>query len=163
MEPPESVLTSPLVDFFFNFGDFFPLPTEPLLASLDFNSGVFGLDVLDGLACLILFLDLMVSVFNDIGLGRPCNFKNNPQALHNTWPVSSLLQSGVVCVLQLRHTGLVMFVLVVVVPLFTCVVVLALGCTGLASIGVGIGSCCWISLILISSILSWYIQISTKM
>lgn len=43
-----------------------------------------------------------------------------------------------------------MFVLVVVVPLFTCVVVFALGCTGLASIGVGTGICCWISFILLS-------------
>lgn len=84
MELAESVLISPLVDFFFNFGDFFPLLTGTLLESLDFNSGVLGLDVLDGLACLILFLDLIVSVFNEIGLGRPCNFKNNPHALHNT-------------------------------------------------------------------------------
>lgn len=126
---------------FFDFGDFFPD-----LESLDFNSGVLGLeDLLEPgpvafpFCCLILFLDLIVSVFNEIGLGRPCNFKNNPQALHKTWPVSSLLQSGVVWVLQFRQIGLVMLVLVVVVPLLTCVVVLALGCTGFCESGPSCG------------------------
>lgn len=80
----DSVLASSFIDFFFNFGDFLPLPIDAPLESFDFNSGVFGPEVFEGLACLILFLDLIVSVFNEIGLGRPCNFKNNPQALHNT-------------------------------------------------------------------------------
>lgn len=76
----------------------------------------------------------MVSVFKLMGRGRPWSFKNKPQALHKTWPVSSRLQSGVVCVLQFLHTGLAILVLVVVVPLLMWVVVLALGCTGLLAV-----------------------------
>lgn len=81
---------------FLSFGDFLPD-----LESFDFNSGVFD-DVapLEEFApaapCFTLFLDFIVSVFKLIGLGRPCNLRNNPQALHNTWPVSSLLHKGVV-------------------------------------------------------------------
>ena len=91
-------------DFFFSFGDFLPD-----LPSFDFNSGVLAPeDLLDWELlpfCLTLFLDLIVSVFKLIGLGRPCNFKNNPQALHNTWPVSSLRHKGVVWVWQFPQTG----------------------------------------------------------
>ena len=53
----------------------------------------------------ILFLDLMTSVFRDIGLGFPCSFKNKPHALQRTCPASSLLQRGVFEVLQLLQTG----------------------------------------------------------
>lgn len=58
----------------------------------------------------------MTSVFNEIGLGRPCNLRNSPQALQSTCPVSSLLQSGVVEVLQFLQIGVDMFVLLVVDP-----------------------------------------------
>lgn len=52
------------------------VPVEPmdetlLVLSLDLSSGVFGLEDLAELGCLILFLDLMVSVFNEIGLALP--------------------------------------------------------------------------------------------
>lgn len=60
-----------------------------------------------------------MSVFKLMGLGLPCSFKNKPHALHKTWPVSSLRHSGVVCVLQLRQTGEVIFDFVVVIPLAT--------------------------------------------
>lgn len=70
---------------------------------MDSNLGVLGAEDLAELPddCLTRFLDLMVSVFKEMGLGLPCNFKNKPQALHKTWPVSSLLHKGVVWVLQL--------------------------------------------------------------
>lgn len=113
--------------FLADFGSLFPS-----FASFSLSSGVFG-PSLAKLGCLIRFLSLMVSVFKLMGRGRPCNFKNKPQALQRTWPVSSRRQSGVVCVLQLRHTGDEMLLFVVVVPLLICVVVLALGCTGFAS------------------------------
>lgn len=128
------------LDFFLaavdDLGDFLPVGAEfdeiigTDLESLDFNSGVLGPEFFELWGCLIRFLDLMVSVFKLMGRGRPWSFKNNPQALHNTWPVSSRLHKGVVCVLQFLHTGLVILVLVVVVPLLIWVVVLALGCTG---------------------------------
>ena len=125
---------------FLGLGDFLPLPFKlGNLLSLDLSSGVLGPDDFAELGCFIRFRDLMVSVFNEMGRGRPCNLRNNPQALHKTWPVSSLLQSGVVWVLQFRHTGVDMFVLDVVVPLFMWVVDLALGCTGLVG-GTGAGS-----------------------
>jgi hypothetical protein len=79
-----------------------------------------------------LFLDLITSVFSEIGLGRPWSFRNSPQALHNTCPDSSLLHSGVVEVLQFLHTGAEILVLEVVAPFaLTRVVVLAFGCGGL--------------------------------
>lgn len=108
--------------FFFGLGLFF-------LESFDLSSGVFGVEgVLGPVACdLILLRLLIVSVLRDIGRGRPWSLRKRPQALHRTWPVSSRRQRGVVCVLQLRHTGDVMFVLVVVIPLDIWVVVLALG------------------------------------
>ena len=99
-----------------------PFSTFEPLTSLAFNSGVFGDDLL---LCLTLFLDLMTSLFKEMGLGRPCSFKNNPQALHKTWPVSSLLHNGVVWVLQFLHVGVDMFCFVVVEP-FDCVVVVVL-------------------------------------
>ena len=48
---------------------------------------------------------LMTSVLSEIGRGRPCSFKNNPQALHSTAPDSSRRQSGVVLVVQFWQTG----------------------------------------------------------
>lgn len=99
-----------------------PFSTFEPLTSFAFNSGVFGDDLL---LCLTLFLDLMTSLFKEIGLGRPCSFKNKPQALHKTWPVSSLLHNGVVWVLQFLHVGVDMFCFVVVEP-FDCVVVVVL-------------------------------------
>lgn len=86
--------------------------------SFAFNSGVLG----DDLLCFTLFLDLITSLFKEIGLGRPCSFRNKPHALHRTCPVSSLLHKGVFCVLQFLHVGVVIFCLVVVAP-FDCVVV----------------------------------------
>lgn len=135
---------SPLISFFdlCALGDFFPLGTPGVDACgtlaadngvvlyLLFNSGVLGPEDFAEFGCLILFLSFIVSVLRLIGLGRPWSLRNNPQALHNTWPVSSLLQSGVVWVLQLRHTGLVMLDLAVVVPLVIWAVAFAFGCTG---------------------------------
>lgn len=107
---------------------------ESALASdLASSLGVFGLD-LEPLAdpfegeCFALFLDFITSVFKEIGLGRPCSFRNRPQALHSTWPVSSRLHSGVVDVLQFLHIGVVILVFEVVEPLEEVKeVVLALG------------------------------------
>jgi hypothetical protein len=48
---------------------------------------------------------LMTSVLSEIGRGRPCSFKNSPQALHSTAPDSSRRQSGVVLVVQFWQTG----------------------------------------------------------
>lgn len=48
-------------------------------------------------------LFLITSVFKESGLTTPCNFKNNPHALHNGLPCGSLLHNGVVFVWQLVH------------------------------------------------------------
>ena len=48
---------------------------------------------------------LMTSVLREMGRGRPCSFRNRPQALHRTEPDSSRRQSGVVLVVQFWHTG----------------------------------------------------------
>jgi hypothetical protein len=45
-----------------------------------------------------LFRDFIISVFSEMGLGRPWSFKKRPHALHKIWPDSSLRQSGVVLV-----------------------------------------------------------------
>lgn len=119
--------------FFLLFGDFFDFPSR------DLSSGVFGLVPAfdDGLlVCLILFLDFIVSVFKEMGLGRPCNLRKRPQALHNTSPVSSRRHKGVVCVLQFLHTGLEILVLLVVVPLLVYEVVFAFGWIGSDDVGV---------------------------
>lgn len=107
--------------FFLGLGLFF--------LSFDLSSGVFGEDgVVGPLAWdLILLRLLMVSVLREIGRGRPWSLRKRPHALQRTCPVSSRRQSGVVCVLQLRHTGDVIFVLVVVIPFEIWVVVLAFG------------------------------------
>lgn len=47
-----------------------------------------------------LLRDFIISVFSEMGLGRPWSFKNRPHALHKIWPDSSLRQSGVVLVWQ---------------------------------------------------------------
>lgn len=132
---------SPLFSFLArgSLGDFLPpigvaiLGTDVALLSFSLSSGVFGPDDLARLGCLMRLRSFIVSVFKLMGRGRPCNLRNNPHALQSTCPVSSRRHNGVVCVLQLRHTGDVMLVLVVVVPLVMWVVVLAFGCTGLAA------------------------------
>ena len=43
-------------------------------------------------------LFLMTSVFKLKGRTTPCNFKNNPHALHKGWPCGFLLHKGVVLV-----------------------------------------------------------------
>ena len=48
---------------------------------------------------------LITSVFRLIGLGRPCSFRNRPQALHSTEPTSSRLHRGVVEVPQFPQIG----------------------------------------------------------
>lgn len=48
---------------------------------------------------------LMTSVLSEIGRGRPCSFRNRPQALQSTAPVSSRRHSGVVLVVQFWQTG----------------------------------------------------------
>lgn len=48
---------------------------------------------------------LMTSVLSEIGRGRPCSFKNKPQALQSTAPDSSRRHSGVVLVVQFWQTG----------------------------------------------------------
>lgn len=105
-----------------------PVPfrdTTEAAPSFAFSSGVFGDDLL---LFFTLFLDLMTSLFREMGLGRPWSFKNNPHALQSTCPVSSLLHKGVVCVLQFLHVGVDRFCFVVVAPLdWVVVVVLALG------------------------------------
>lgn len=60
------------------------------------------------LKCLIRFRGLITSVLRAMGLGLLWSFRNNPQALHKTWPPSSLLHSGVVLVLQLLQIGALM-------------------------------------------------------
>ena len=50
---------------------------------------------------------LITSVLREIGLGRPCSFRNKPQALQRTAPNSSRRQSGVVDVPQFWHVGCV--------------------------------------------------------
>lgn len=60
---------------------------------------------MSGRIVLTRFRLLITSVFNDIGRGRPCSFKNRPQALHRTDPVSSRRHSGVVEVPQFWQVG----------------------------------------------------------
>lgn len=48
---------------------------------------------------------LMTSVLRLMGRGRPCSFKNSPQALQSTEPDSSRRHSGVVLVVQFWQTG----------------------------------------------------------
>jgi hypothetical protein len=50
---------------------------------------------------------LITSVFNEIGRGRPCNFRKRPQALQRTDPISSRRHRGVVEVAQFWHVGCV--------------------------------------------------------
>jgi hypothetical protein len=45
---------------------------------------------------LTRFRLLITSVLRLIGLGRPCSFRNKPQALQRTEPASSLRHNGVV-------------------------------------------------------------------
>ena len=106
-----------------------------LFSSCSLISGVLGLRFLLKLGCLMRLRSLMVSVFKLMGRARPCNLRNNPQALHKTCPVSSRRQRGVVSVLQLRHTGVDMLDLVVMVTLVICVVGLVLGWMGLLMAG----------------------------
>lgn len=56
-------------------------------------------------AALPRFRLLMVFVLRDMGLERPCSFRNSPQALHRTVPLSSRRHKGVVEVLQFWQTG----------------------------------------------------------
>lgn len=48
---------------------------------------------------------LITSVFKLIGRGRPCSFRNRPQALQSTEPFSSLRHKGVVDVPQFWQIG----------------------------------------------------------
>lgn len=54
---------------------------------------------------LTRFRLLMTSVLREMGRGRPCSFKNKPQALQRTEPDSSRRQRGVVLVEQFWQTG----------------------------------------------------------